>query len=416
MRPDHGPGARAGGAAAEAARRILMVAPQPFFRPRGTPFSVLHRIRALRRLGHAVELVTYPFGEDPGVDGVVVHRSRRPPGVRDVPVGPSPAKLLLDAPLFRLASRLARTGAFDLVHTHEEAGVLGAWLSRRLGIPHVYDMHSSLPQQFSNFGRFDRRAVVAAFERLEAYTLAGSAGVIVICPALRDHVLASGYRGPLAMIENTPGPEPPPVDRAEAEALRRRLGIEGASVVLYTGTLEPYQGLELLVDAAPAVRRDTPGARFVVVGGTDAQIGGLRRRAERRGVADAFVFIPAVPPAEVPRYHALADVLVTCRSRGTNTPLKLYEYLRAGKPIVATAIRSHTQVVDAATAELVAPAPDAVAAGVRRVLSDPERARSLAAAARSLSRERHGEEAYVERLREFLARIPSPRGEPRSGR
>ncbi|HEX6938528.1 MAG TPA: glycosyltransferase family 4 protein [Longimicrobiales bacterium] len=395
-------------AAAAAGRRILMVAPQPFFRPRGTPFSVLHRIRALLRLGHAVELATYPFGEDPGVPGLVIHRSPRPPGVTDVAIGPSVAKLALDAPLFRLAYRLARTGRYDLLHTHEEAGFFGAWLARRIGIPHVYDMHSSLPQQFGNFGRFDRRAVVAVFERLEAYTLAGAAGVIAICPELRDHVLASGYRGPLAMIENTLDFDSPAVGEADGAALRRELGVEGASVVLYTGTLESYQGLDLLVDAAPHVCRGAPGVRFVVVGGTDAQIGALRRRARERGVDAAFVFVPAVPPAEVPRYHRAADVLITCRSRGTNTPLKIYQYLRAGRPIVATAIRSHTQVLDAASAELVEATPEAIAAGVLRVLSDPARARSLAAAAVALARERYGPDAYMRRLEAFLARIPGP--------
>src|SRR5690606_17205976 len=143
---------RSGGAAAACGRRrrILMVAPQPFFRPRGTPFSVLHRIRALLRLGHSVELVTYPFGDDPGVDGLVIHRSPRLPGVSDVAIGPSVAKLALDAPLFRLAGRLARTGRFDLLHTHEEAGFHGAWLAPRGGLPHGDDLHPTPPPQHSN--------------------------------------------------------------------------------------------------------------------------------------------------------------------------------------------------------------------------------------------------------------------------
>ena len=107
---------------------ILMVAPQPFFRPRGTPFSVLHRIRGLTMLGHTVELVTYPFGETPSIAGLTIHRAPRPPFVHDVGIGPTFAKAILDVPLFRFASRLARNRKFDLVHTHEEAGWLGARL------------------------------------------------------------------------------------------------------------------------------------------------------------------------------------------------------------------------------------------------------------------------------------------------
>jgi glycosyltransferase involved in cell wall biosynthesis len=115
--------------------------------------------------------------------------------------------------------------------------------------------------------------------------------------------------------------------------------------------------------------------------------------------------VPAVPPLEIFSYHSIADVLITTRSRGTNTPLKIYQYLRAGKPIVATEIRSHTQVLDDASAELVAPDPGQVASGVLRVLRDPDRARQLAQGAARLARERYSEEAYIESLRGLLARI-----------
>jgi len=59
--------------------RILMIAPEPFFEPRGTPFSEFHRIRALTALGHSVDLVTYPFGQSVSMPGLRVFRSLRPP-------------------------------------------------------------------------------------------------------------------------------------------------------------------------------------------------------------------------------------------------------------------------------------------------------------------------------------------------
>jgi glycosyltransferase involved in cell wall biosynthesis len=387
--------------------RILMVAPQPFFRPRGTPFSVLHRIRALIRLGHQVDLVTYPFGDSPAVPGLTVHRCSRPFGVSDVAIGPSWAKLLLDLRLFRLAQHLARTHQYDLIHTHEEAGIVGVWISRQVGGPHLYDMHSSLPQQFENFGRFNWWPVVAAFQRIEHYVLAGADGVIAICPELRDHVLASGYSGPVAMIENTLDFDLPAFTAHDVLALRQRLGLGEEQTVLYTGTLEEYQGLDLLVAAAAELSRSPAGRvpRFVLVGGTDALAAPLIEQARRLGVGAQFTFVPAVPPSEVFLYHQLADVLVTTRSRGTNTPLKLYQYLRAGRPIVATAIRSHTQVLDQACAELVAPTPAAIAAGIRRVLDDPARQKALAEGARRISRERYDEAIYLERLRQLLTRL-----------
>src|SRR6185295_8425276 len=140
--------------------RILMIAPEPFFEPRGTPFSEFHRIRALTALGHEVDLVTYPFGHDVAMPGLRVFRSLRPPFVRGVKIGPSLAKIPLDALLTLTAIRRAVAGRYDAIHSHEEGGVIGAVLAILLRLPHLYDMHSSLPQQLANFA-FNRSRIIA---------------------------------------------------------------------------------------------------------------------------------------------------------------------------------------------------------------------------------------------------------------
>jgi len=383
--------------------RILMVAPQPFLRPRGTPFSVLHRVRALVQQGHAVDLVTYPFGEDVEIEGLRIIRTARPPGVRDVVIGPSVAKVLLDLPLFARAWQMARRDRYDLVHTHEEAGVLGGWIRRRRGLPHLYDMHSSLPLQFRSFGRFDVGPVVAAFERAERFTLAHSDGVIAICDALGDRAREVGYRGPLQVIENTMDLPAPPVSEEALAQLRRSLGLGVGPVVAYTGTLEEYQGLDLLLDAATLVHPERPDVRFLIVGGSPEESEALGSAAARRGIGDIVRAVPAVPPNQVHAYQRLADILVSTRTRGVNTPLKIYQYLRSDRPIVATDIPSHTQVLDGSCAELVAPDPEGIARRVLTLLADPARGRDLAARAARLAEERYSDAAYHARLREIIA-------------
>src|SRR5438477_380392 len=96
--------------------RILMIAPEPFFEPRGTPFSEFHRIRALTALGHEVDLVTYPFGQNVVIPGLRIFRSARPPFLRRVRVGPSMAKIPLDALLALTASRRALAERYDAIH------------------------------------------------------------------------------------------------------------------------------------------------------------------------------------------------------------------------------------------------------------------------------------------------------------
>jgi glycosyltransferase involved in cell wall biosynthesis len=187
--------------------------------------------------------------------------------------------------------------------------------------------------------------------------------------------------------------------------LRTRLGLNGEPVVLYAGTLENYQGLELLIEAAPGVRRDCARAHFVIVGGTASQVAKLQRTVRRSRLERCFTLVPAVSTTEVQRYYRIANVLVTCRTRGSNTPLKIYHYLHAGKPIVATAIRSHTQVLDNETAELVEPTPPAIAAGIVRVLQDKQRADMLTAAAGRLARTRYDESVSLNRLADLLGRL-----------
>src|SRR5580765_3280213 len=144
-----------------------MIAPEPFFEPRGTPFSEFHRIRAMTALGHQVDLVTYPFGRDVTMPGLRIFRCVRPPFVHRVGIGPSAAKLPLDALLTLTAFRRALGGRYDAIHSHEEAGAIGVVLAMMLRVPHLYDMHSSLPQQLTNFA-FSRSVLIRrAFLALE---------------------------------------------------------------------------------------------------------------------------------------------------------------------------------------------------------------------------------------------------------
>src|SRR4026208_1836406 len=100
--------------------KILMIAPEPFFEPRGTPFSEYHRIRALLELGHTVDLVTYPFGEDVALPGLRVFRALRPPPVRRVGTAP-PARAAAAAAPPRGHRPVVRQGAAGPVARRDRA-------------------------------------------------------------------------------------------------------------------------------------------------------------------------------------------------------------------------------------------------------------------------------------------------------
>ena len=382
-----------------------MLAPEPFFEPRGTPFSEFHRIKALGTLGHHVDLVTYPIGRDVALPNLRIFRSPRPPFVTRVPIGPSAVKVVLDALMLVTIARRALAGGYDAIHSHEEMGLVGMWLSKLMGIPHLYDMHSSLPQQLSNF-RFSGSALLRrVFDAAETRMIAGSDVVITICQELQDTVTAMGHGDRAILIENVMGgdvEEPPTLTPA---SLRERWGIPAdAPIVLYTGTFEAYQGLEMLIQAATLLAQTHPAARVLIVGGEPAQVAAAQQLAAATRAGNV-VFTGQQPAREIPAFVAASAVLASPRIRGTNTPLKIYSYLRSGTPIVATNLLTHTQVLSAAVASLVAPEPAPFAAAVAALLDDPGAGRALADAARRLSDQRYSRDVYLRRTAEAVGRL-----------
>ena len=389
--------------------RILMIAPEPFFEPRGTPFSVYHRARALSELGHTIDLVTYHVGADVTLPRVTLHRAPRLPFVREVKIGPSLVKFPLDALLFAATLRLLLRGHYDCIHTHEEAGLFGAILGRVFRVPHVYDMHSQLSQQLTNFGFTHNRALIGLMRGVERAIIRSAQVVIVICQDLEDVVAGIAPGKPVVLIENTAvtadmaTTADPGMDVAgEPERMPHDLGLaeRRGPILLYTGTFESYQGLDLLVESMPAVLERSPDVTYVLVGGRPEQIAALAARAERLGVRHALRLPGQRTPGEMPALMALADVLLSPRSTGTNTPLKIYSYLRAGRPILATRIQSHAQTLTDAEALLVEPTSGALAAGAIALLGDDTLRRRLAEGARRLAAAKYSDEAFLERTAE----------------
>jgi glycosyltransferase involved in cell wall biosynthesis len=390
-----------------------MIAPEPFFEPRGTPFSEFHRIRALIALGHQIDLVTYPFGQDVAMPGLRVFRSLRPPLVRHVKIGPSLAKIPLDALLALSAIRRAVSGRYDAIHSHEEGGLIGALLAMCLRVPHLYDMHSSLPQQLSNFAFSRSRAIKGVFLAIERFMIRQSRVVIVICPSLEETVKAIEPGAQTVLIENAPGSAEDEATPEAAAGVRRSLGLsETTPIVLYTGTFEAYQGLDLLFAAMAIVRRSRPDARLVLAGGRADQVTKARAQAREAGIEDVTIFVGERPAAEIPAYLLAADLLVSPRSRGTNTPLKIYQYLRSGKAIVATRLLTHTQVLDDDTAILTGVTPQEYAAGILAGLTDTARAAAIGQRARQLAETKYSYDAYLEKTRQACAALlpASPAG------
>ncbi|MGH9374358.1 MAG: glycosyltransferase family 4 protein, partial [Vicinamibacterales bacterium] len=188
------------------------------------------------------------------------------------------------------------------------------------------------------------------------------------------------------------------------QRIREELGISpSAPIVLYTGTFEAYQGLDLLFAAAAHVARSRADVRVVLAGGRPEQIEKARAQARTAGAAATVIFAGQRPAEEIPQFLDAADVLVSPRSSGTNTPLKIYQYLRSARPIVATRLLTHTQVLDDEVAYLAEATPVGFGNAILDVLSDPERGRLVGQRARYLADTKYSYEVYLNRTRQACA-------------
>jgi glycosyltransferase involved in cell wall biosynthesis len=382
--------------------KILFLAPQPFFEVRGTPLAVLHMVRALAELGHAVDLLTFPQGSDEPVRGVR-HRRSLPLPVGRVKAGPSFAKMALDVPFMMEAAWRMATGGYDVVHAVEEAAHLAAPFARLLGLPLVADVDSSIPDQlrYSGFAS-EGSPLVRLAETLEGHALNSAAAVVTVCTSLTEAVKARAPRARVFQVEDPPLVDGPPSrDTPEAIALRRELGLRPMPVVLYSGNFEPYQGVERLLEAAPYV----PNVQFLFMGGEPDEIAALRTRAIALGAGERCFFSGKRPPYELPAFLALADVLASPRVEGENTPFKVFTYLASGKPLVATRIPTHTQLLDDSLCFLVEPTAEGLAAGIRQALEHPEGARARADRGRALIDREYSTTRYREKVAAAYAAI-----------
>jgi len=380
--------------------RILLLAPHPFFQSRGTPIAEKLLVAALLAHGHEVEILTFHEGDDPGLPGCRVHRIPRLPFVRGIRPGFSAKKLLCDAVMLVSCLRLVRSGRYDLLHAVEESAFMALVARRLFDVPYVYDMDSRLPLQmidkFPPLARLRR-----GLEGCERLAVRGSAGVLAVCRSIEEQAREYDPGCLVALLEDV---SLLPAERSAGAERLSELAGEGP-IVLYVGNLEAYQGIDLLLEGFARALRDVPAARLVVIGGAPEAIETYRQIVARMGMGKNVVFAGPRPVERLGDFLQQATVLVSPRSQGTNTPMKVYSYLDSGRPLLATRLPTHTQVLDDDVACLVEPEPEAVARGLVLLLRSEPLRRRLAENARELAQREFTPAAFERKLLAFYEAV-----------
>ena len=377
--------------------RILLLAPHPFYQARGTPIAVRTVLEFLSARGDEVDVLTYAEGADVAIPNCTLHRIPRVPGLQGIRPGFSIKKVLSDVLMVGSCLRLVRLNRYDLIHAVEESAFIAAAVRALAGVPYVYDMDSSLAEQLVD-AYPPLRFAFPLLRRMEALAIRRSSGVLAVCAALQDVALSHDPEQLVGRVEDTTlltGPR-----QAGNGSLASN---DGGPVAMYVGNLEAYQGIDLLLEGFRHTLSRVPQAKLVIVGGRDADIAHYRGRAQRLGIDRSVVFAGPRPIGMLPELLRQADVLVSPRLKGLNTPMKIYSYLDSGSAVLATRLRTHTQVLDDGMAYLVEPEPVAFGRGLAELMADPELRARLATTAKAYVQREHTPEAARRKLEAFYS-------------
>ena len=351
----------------------------PFFQWRGSPIRVGFDVQALAESGYEVDLLTIPVGEDRSIPGVTVHRVWNPMRIKSMPIGPSFGKALFDILLLFAAVTLAFRRRYAVIHAVEELGIIAWFIARLVGAKVVFEKHSD-PE--SHRDRPLKNLVLSAYRRLEAVSIRLADSVIATGEGLEEQARAVAPEQKVYHIFDIPSSL---VDSDPARVLAVRAKLKQAPdevVALYVGSFAVYQGIDLLFESFALALKSKPSLRLVVVGGKPYEIAARRAWLEEREIAGRVTFLGFVAPDKLPNYTAAADILVSSRISGINTPLKLLDYMKAGRAILATNNEANRKLVDERCALLAPATPEGFAAGFVELAADEERREILGRAGR----------------------------------
>jgi glycosyltransferase involved in cell wall biosynthesis len=295
------------------------------------------------------------------------------------------------------------------------AGLAGAVVARRRGVPFVLEVRDLWPESILAVGAMRRSWLVDVLERLETALYHAADRIVVVSPAFRDHIEARGVSPErIVVLPNGIVPEEFGTDPSapEVDELRAELGLEDRFIVSYVGTVGMAHGLEVVVEAARLC--PDPEVRFVVVG-AGAGRAELKRRREDLGL-DTVLLLDRQPRERVPLFHALSDVaVVPLRDRPAFRkviPSKLLEAMGAGRPVVLGVGGQARAILEEAGGGIAVPPEDprALLEAVLRLKSDPGRRAEMGHAGREHVRSRYDRRtiarSYWELLQQVARRAP----------
>ena len=367
---------------AQAARtyRVCVVAACPFPLPRGTPVRILRLAEALADRGHDVHVATYHLGSGAVSPKLTVHRIPEVRWYQKLGPGPTVGKLLrVDPKLARLLRGLLKSERFDVIHAHHYEGLLVSAAARiGTGVPIVYDAHTLLMSELPYYRLGLPAPVVRTLGRWgDAWMPRLADHTVCVTQTIHDRLVDDAGLDPGRVSVVANGVE---VEHFDPDAVTAPAEHAGPRVI-FTGNLAEYQGIDHLLQAFRHVRSRVADATLVIA--TDSPFDPYEALARQLGIREHIEIVSSPTFADLPRLLVAADVAVNPRTDCDGVPVKLLNYMGAGRAVVSFDT-SAPGVVHDQTGWLAKSGDDAaLAEGIVALLRDPARAAAIGQAARA---------------------------------
>lgn len=316
---------------------VVMVAACPFPANHGSPASIREMSQSLSSIGHRVHIVTYPMGQQMPVSGLTVHRVGRIFSRKKITVGPTYYKPLLDLLLVLKVCKVIWQEKIDIIHAHNYEGALVGYIAKKITKrPMLYNAVNNMIDELPsyNFIRPKMLAVKLA-NFLDSIVPKSGDYITVVSKELYDFLLQRGI--PHDKISIVPaGVNPEMFENKDPEIMRERYNIGRRPLIIYTGTLDVFQRIDLLLKAMRIVVDKVRDAILLIVGNVinPSDLNAHKALCLQLGIDKNVIFTDERPLEELPYFLASADVSVVPRPLCPGFPVKLLNYMAAGKPIV----------------------------------------------------------------------------------
>jgi glycosyltransferase involved in cell wall biosynthesis len=329
--------------------------------------------------GHEVHVATYHLGSGPVAPNVRVHRIPDVPSYRKLSPGPSLGKLVrVDPALTVLLHRLHKQERFDVFHAHHVEGLLVA-AAARVGrkAPIVFDAHTLLMSELPYYSLGLPTAAKAGLGRMADRALPRLADhTVCVTETIRDKLVGMAGLDPNRVSVIANGIELEHFDPGRLTDPPKRNG----RTLVFTGNLAEYQGIDLMLKSFREVVTQVPDARLMIA--SDSPFTPYEALARELGIRDRIDLVASPRFDELPRLLAGADIALNPRTNCDGVPVKLLNYMAAGRPAVsfdgsAPGVTHEKDGWLAKSGDI-----DAFAAGVVLLLQDPARAATMGRAGR----------------------------------